>query len=307
LAASARVETETNRRRPFSHLTLSIVVVFLIAAAGTAWLAHERSVRMAEAERLRASAAAPKPGPAPSVRLERIWQFRGHGGPISGFRTLKSGLIASWSEDKTLRIWSSVDGSLRVSLPHEEAVGSVRFSPDEKLVISANQAHHVSYLWDLTARIAERPAIQVQHADGIVPLSGWEMIAWKTAGGAIRLWHSDRHETELEQSQDASPANLSSTSVGSQDYVFLSSPGSVWNASTGKLLQRIRDTTNYEFNYEVGRFQLVLPPPQDQTPTYGGRYRLGSGNPTAEARGGAVVVVAVTFRQACVTAASPSC
>jgi WD40 repeat protein len=80
-------------------------------------MAHYRSHLKQQTDAARTGAAIAKPrSQDPSVRLERLWQFRSHTGPIIRFRFLDSKLIASWSEDGTLRIWSSMDGNLRLRL-----------------------------------------------------------------------------------------------------------------------------------------------------------------------------------------------
>jgi len=267
------------------------LVGFLVLALSTFWYIHYRSNLKPRVAVPPTSATTPGM-PVSSIRLDRIWQFRSHTAPVSGFRLLKSNLVASWSEDKTLRMWSNSDGSLRLSLPHEEPVGAVQFSPDEKLVITRNKGHRVSYLWDLTARIPEQPVFRVPRANGIEPLSGWTSIAWVPQAGPIRLWHPDRHETELERSQDYSPGDLFDAEVDSHMYVASwGSPGSVWDAKTGKLIQRVSNTENYDFNFEVGRFEPIVPVTESSDNAYSPRSRSRE-EIMVQNRGGNVLVSA---------------
>lgn len=83
-------------------------------------------------------------------------------------------------------------------------------------MITANPARQVSNLWNLDAFLFERPALRVRLADGIMPLDGWEKIAWKNPEGPIYLWQPNRPEIELERSETEYLRNLRTASVKPQ-------------------------------------------------------------------------------------------
>ena len=57
-------------------------------------------------------------------------------------------LLASGSEDRTVRLWETATGAARAVIPaHEDSVTSVAFSPDGELLASGSRAGTVQ-IWD---------------------------------------------------------------------------------------------------------------------------------------------------------------
>lgn len=101
---------------------------------------------------------------SPAVSFRNL---EGHTGNISCLKYSASGLLASGSWDKTVRIWKPTTNNLLLQLRgHATWVNSLAFSPDELKLASAGYSRMVK-VWDcLTGKCLEtlKGMLDVAHA-----------------------------------------------------------------------------------------------------------------------------------------------
>ncbi|QYX30373.1 nSTAND1 domain-containing NTPase [Sphaerospermopsis torques-reginae] len=143
-----------------------------------------------------------------AATLENINQIReynrlqGHKGEISTVKFSPDGqLLASGSEDNTIKIWRR-DGKLQQTLSgHKDRVFSVIFSPDNKLLIAASFDNTISFwrydsntnlLTNLfTNLFTNQPNFRLIEKDGLLAISlspDSKILATANSKGEIKLW-----------------------------------------------------------------------------------------------------------------------
>ncbi|KAI9773342.1 MAG: hypothetical protein M1840_007557 [Geoglossum simile] len=100
-------------------------------------------------------------------------------------------LVASASNDKTVRLWDSATGAARRTLEgHSGGVMDVAFSPDGKLVASASNDKTVR-LWDSATGAARRTL--EGHSGGVIGVAfspDGKLVASASDDSTVRLWDS---------------------------------------------------------------------------------------------------------------------
>ena len=100
----------------------------------------------------------------------------GHQGGIGQIATAGGGLIATASDDHTVRVWDAATGRERLRLPHGHWVRAVALSPDGRFLVSSSLDDFV-YLWDLQS------GKQVYKLPGHGELGGRRAVGFTPDGG----------------------------------------------------------------------------------------------------------------------------
>jgi len=135
-----------------------------------------------------------------AATLENINQIReynrlqGHKGEISTVKFSPDGqLLASGSEDNTIKIWRR-DGKLQQTLAgHKGRIFSVIFSPDHQLLIVASFDNTISF-WrydSSTNLFTNQPILKLAEQDGLLAISlssDSRILATANSKGEVKLW-----------------------------------------------------------------------------------------------------------------------
>ncbi|MBR0690126.1 c-type cytochrome [Bradyrhizobium manausense] len=119
--------------------------------------------------------------------------FEGHTGPIVALAVSPDvSTLASASWDRTVRLWSLLDGTSRVLEGHSQNVNGVAFTPDGQSLVSVgyDQTMRVWHLTDGTSEIAKLPA--PLNAVAIAPDGE---IVTGAADGRLRMMTPDGKES----------------------------------------------------------------------------------------------------------------
>jgi WD40 repeat protein/uncharacterized caspase-like protein len=176
---------------------------------------------------------------------QEINRLEGHKAIVSSISLSRDGkILASGSDDRTLKVWRS-DGTQLLDIQgHNASVKSVKFRPDDKLIASASFDRTVK-LWDSqTGKLIQTLGQHKAEVMSVAFTSDGKILASTTADGNIYLWSQDRKgEYTLQKSWKAHPGNTTTTAFAKNNQVLLSgsSDGEIkfWQVRDGKLLRQI--------------------------------------------------------------------
>ena len=82
------------------------------------------------------------------LSLGSTMQLKGHTGKVNALAYSKGGILASASEDKTIRIWNE-DGSCKhVLQEHTDVISDIKWKPDSDRILASGSCDGTVLLWD---------------------------------------------------------------------------------------------------------------------------------------------------------------
>lgn len=101
-----------------------------------------------------------------------------------------SRLVASGSEDQTVRLWDTATGALQRILGDESgSIWSVAFSPDGRLLASISD--HLLGLWDTATGVLQQPLKSHEHDIKLVIFSPNGRLLASSSWEAVHIWNTE--------------------------------------------------------------------------------------------------------------------
>jgi WD40 repeat protein len=180
------------------------------------------------------------------IDIQLVRTLKGHTAEVRSVSFSPDGrLLASGSEDGTIKLWRVSDGSLvRTLTGHAREVDSVSFSPDGRLLASGSGDNTIK-LW----RVSDGVLVRTLHPDSVYSVSfspdgrllasgGWQGIKlWRVADGS--LVRTLEGHTGWVRSVSFSPDG-SLLASGSEDKTI-----KLWRVADGSLVRTLTGHTQY--------------------------------------------------------------
>jgi WD40 repeat protein len=169
--------------------------------------------------------------------------FSGHSGVVRSLSLdANETVLASGSDDRTIKLWNVETGTLIQTLEgHSAPVLSVALSPDGTTVISGSEDRTVR-IWDLKTGNARVLSAHLGAVQSVALSPDGKTIASSSADKTIRIWDRVRGELVRTLGEPGGHRDTVNSVAFSSDGQQLVSGGSdgfvkLWNPLTGQLLQ----------------------------------------------------------------------
>lgn len=187
------------------------------------------------------TASRPEDSLHPALKLRHT--LRGHTHNVYRMALSPDGrILASPSNDNTVRLWDVESGQLLRTLEHEGSVICVAWSPNGKTVVTGDDGLNEVYLWDATT--GQQLGVLGQHRSLVLSVA-WsperKMVASCSGDSSIHLWNARTERSVRKLTGHAGRvARVAWSPDGSQlCSVSWDQTAKLWDTKSGKVLQTL--------------------------------------------------------------------
>ncbi|MEQ9358613.1 WD40 domain-containing protein [Coleofasciculus chthonoplastes] len=131
--------------------------------------------------------------------IREVNSFHGHSGTVTCVSFSSDGqLIASGSEDTTIRIWTVEGRKVATFKGHEDTITSIDFSPDGKWIVSGSKDNTLK-LWRIEGKERQAVATFTGHNKPVTSVSfspNSQLIVSGSEDKTVKLWKLDGQEVD---------------------------------------------------------------------------------------------------------------